>query len=293
MPTPELQRAAMQELARRELARRQQPQDTVGGILSRNFKKAVKGTFSPETLLTAASTMPVGKVLGAGKYLAQGQRAKLITQAEELLPKVQEELSTAYGKAVGFADKLGKKGNFADIIKQADVAAGLDDGINAIFRKSKLLRRYAKNPELAQNLGARESQDLINSVNSALSRGVKTGSVGSKDIEAIKLVKGLKAQQLNEFNSLKAVNDKYAKTQEAIELLKGKLEPDTALRNIRSGFGNPKSKAAFKLLGKTYDPSLVTNASNYSLGANSLKGALIGGGILGGGQYIRNLISGQ
>lgn len=152
----------------------------------------------------------------------------------------------------------------------------LNPKLQSTINRTPALKQIVDNPDLANNITLKQSQEIINGLRSKLPATKLQGyNVRPDDIPLFELIDDIKGSQLNAFPEMEGVRKSYGEVLSRYNLIKNKIKQGQLLKNLSTKFGDPElNKAAEDLLNK----DTVSEIRNYRNAVKTLKGF----GILGG-----------
>lgn len=165
-----------------------------------------------------------------------------------------------------------------------DIVTNLDDlplEVKSTFRRTPKFNKMLDNPELANEVSLKDTQDIINYVQTKIPSNIK-----SKHIDILDTLNDIRASQLDAFPEMAGVRADYTKIIEPFKQIKNQFKFNKLLKAIQTDFGGPEGINAVKQL---LPKNVIKEMGGYKNIANSLKllkyiGQRVGAGIaIGGG----------
>lgn len=138
-----------------------------------------------------------------------------------------------------------------------------------VFRKTPILKDLLAKPELADNVSLRDTQDIINYINTKVPRTIK-----SNHLDILDTLNDTRAAQLDAFPEMADVRAKYGDFKNAFDNIKGKLKQGSLIENMAKDFGDAEVK---KNVSKVFGEDILNQVKNFQQAKQVLKTAGIAG----------------
>lgn len=259
---------------------------TVGGQL----KQAGIGTAGGALLKAAglAKKSLDRATVGAPKFLKQVRGAVFKTKAEasERFGQQLDDLSSQFpDKRISIRDQIDDLIKEIKGFQEGDIAIPPNPKLRSLVNRTPELKKIVDNPQLADDLGLRDVQNIINGITSKFPGRLKTGAgVNSDELPLLDLIDDIRFSQLESFPQMAQIRQQYGEVLGKYNLIKNRIREASIKRSLVNKFGDsPELQKSFdelipKELRKEIDS--FRNASNALKTAGFLgKRAVEGAGI--------------
>lgn len=150
----------------------------------------------------------------------------------------------------------------------------LENAINRV----PYLKNIMDNPKIASNMGIKETQTLVNDLQSKVASGKLKGiGVRPDDIPLLDAVHDIKVQMVNSFPDIADLRKGYGETVNAFNLVRNKLKIGNLEKAVQDKFGDVEVQQSVQKLLKDY-PQIISRMKNY----HSIRTAgKVGAGVVG------------
>lgn len=229
------------------------------------------------------SIIPVGTLIKSGKAVADiaGQsiigksigRATSLKQANKYAEDLQREFvgikkaaTSSWAKSVdelsnANPDKTISLRNIIDDIK-SNLEQMTPEARN-VFRKTPKLKELIDNPELANNVTLKDTQDIINYIQTKVPSNIRANT-----LDIVDTLSDIRASQLDAFPEMANIRADYAKIAEPWRNIKNNFKFNNTLNAIQQDFGGDQAKFAVEQL---FSPETIREMGGYKNAAKSVK----------------------
>lgn len=194
-----------------------------------------------------------GGIAGTSKAIKGAVNDKAIVATEKRLIKDFFQVKQdAVNKFAGQLDDLAAnnpgnkgvslKGLIDDIARTGDDAVFSEQASNALKRVPGI-KKLVSNPNLADDLTVRESQDIINFINTKIPKNIKFNN-----FEILDARNTVRAAQLDAFPEMAKVRAEYGKVLGPINQLKGQFQEGKLFNAIKRGFKSSSDREKLKAI---------------------------------------------
>ncbi len=281
-----------------------QPATWAGGIASKFLGKgAIKEVLKAGQITKATAedilSSPLGQTvkqgitnvvesakypLKSGKTLGQAfgnikNPAGLAERSQKAFYKVKSDLVSKFGDdldkaALNNPDKSVSLRNNIDYIKLN--MEDMPSEVQSVFRKTPILNSMLDNPELANNVNLRDTQQILNYLNNKVPPQIKF-----KHLDLLDTINDIRASQLDAFPEMANIRAIYAQSIEPYKNLRNFFKFNRTLKAIENDFGGPQGIKALKSI---MPKEMIKEIGGYKNAIKLLRGfGIIGKVAIGGG----------
>lgn len=197
-----------------------------------------------------------------------------VTNKTGFLDDVRSAFYDAKGKAV---DKYGegleklatdnpdKVVSLRPVVDQLSAEMAYEPKLRNAINRVPYLKQIFDNPSLADKVGIKEAQSLVNDLQSKVSTGKLKGvGVRPDDIPLLDAIHDIKGQMLEAFPDIKDLRKDYGELINNFNLVRNKLKPGNLQKAVKENFGDIEiQNAAKKVLDGS--PEIIDRMKNYNL----------------------------
>ena len=204
----------------------------------------------------------IGKIQGskrAFKFIPATDEKK-IGLAETVRANVLKTKQSAVNEFGEQVEKLAQSNpNKTISLRETVDAINLDPNLPAeirgVFNKTPILRDLLAKPELADNVSLKDTQEIINYINTKVPKTIK-----ATHIDLLDHLDDIKAAQLDAFPEMEGIRAGYRAMKQNYNLIKSGLKEASLLENLGKNWQNAEIRAAFK---KMVNPQTLELVKNY------------------------------
>jgi hypothetical protein len=187
--------------------------------------------------------VPIGGALKSVGNLVKFGKEAYAAKTVGLAKEVRSAATSAHTQAVaefgGQLDQLSQANPTRSVsIREVidNINAGWQDMASeakSIFRKTPILKDMMENPSLADNVSLKDTQKIINYINTKVPRNIR-----ANHLDILDTLNDIRASQLDAFPEMEAVRAKYGDFKNAFNAIKGKLKEGSLIDNLSKNFGD-------------------------------------------------------
>lgn len=183
------------------------------------------------------SKTPAARVIGGVmKYGKQDEQAKLADTVRKAAYQAKTDAVNQFGEGI---DNLAKS-NPGKSVSLRNVVDGINSNMadmapeaKSVLRKTPILKDLLNNPASADNVSLKDTQDIINYINTKVPRNIK-----ANHLDILDTLNDTRAAQLDAFPEMSGVRAKYGDFINSFNSIKGKLKGGSLIDNMSKDFGD-------------------------------------------------------
>ena len=133
-----------------------------------------------------------------------------------------------------------------------------------VFSKVPKFKDMLNNPDLANNVTLKDTQDIINYFNTKVPKTIKY-----QHLDILDTLDDIRTSQLDAFEGMEEVRANYAKVKQNFDIIKNKVKVGQTLNNVAKNWDDPEIKKAADTLLSGKD--ILKDISNYQRNLKILK----------------------
>lgn len=265
-----------------------EPVNVLGGL---GVDLAMGNVITKGALGTAGKQTAKGlgeNIQGMTKFIGQGNKANFAEGIRNKFVNLKTQAVNRFGNQI---DDLAKA-NPTKTISLREIVDNLLTDIDELSPQARsaikgnpILKKFLENPELADNVSLKDTQEIINHFNTKVPKNIRFNH-----LDILNTLNDIKAAQLDAFPEMANVRYEYAKFKQPYDLIKNQFKVGKLLKAIEKDFGDPEFK---KAVTQIFPKEVIKEMGGYKNAERNLrimgkilKGASIGGAFTLGGYIV-------
>ena len=133
-----------------------------------------------------------------------------------------------------------------------------------VFSKVPKFKEMLTNPDLANNISLRDTQEIINYFNTKVPKTIKY-----QHLDILDTLDDIRTAQLDAFPEMEQARASYAQVKQNFDIIKNKVKVGQTLKNVAKNWGDPEIKKAANTLLRGKD--ILQDIRNYQRNLKILK----------------------
>lgn len=181
--------------------------------------------------------------------------------------------------------------NLRPVVDQLNAEIAYEPKLRNAIGKVPQLSSILDNPQVAEKMGIKEAQQIVNDLQSKISSGKLKGiGVRPDDIPLLDAVHDIKSQMVQAFPDLAELRKDYGDILNRFNMVRNKLKPGNLSKAVKDNFGDVEVEDAAKKLLKDA-PEILARMKNYNLLRKAGKAALLGAEGVSGALLLKKVIN--
>lgn len=275
----------------------------VGG----DYNEALASTTGFMAALSIPDLLSKGKVSQgidkAGKELISGTDQAVKDAVTNKTGFLEDVRSAFYDAKSAASEKYGAgleklandnpatKVNLRPVIDQLNAEIAYEPKLRNAIGRVPQLSSLLDNPKVAEGMGIKEAQQIVNDLQSKISSGKLKGiGVRPDDIPLLDAVHDIKSQMVQAFPDIADMRKDYGEILNRFNVVRNKLKPGNLSKAVKENFGDAEVEDAAKKLLKDA-PEILARMRNYNLIRKAGKAALLGAEGISGALLLKKVIN--
>lgn len=217
--------------------------------------------------LSLLGKTPAAKAIGGVlKYSKPDEQAKLADTVRKSVYQAKTDAVNEFGEGI---DNLARA-NPDKSVSLRNVVDGIKSNMEemapearSVLRKTPILKDLLEKPELANNVSLKDTQDIINYINTKVPRNIK-----ANHLDILDTLNDTRAAQLEAFPEMSVVRAKYGEFKNAFDTIKNKLKKGSLVDNMAKDFGDIEIQ---KEIRKVFNEDMLKEVKKFQQSKKILK----------------------